>query len=295
MSLEEIKVKKLIVGTLITILVFVLVAIKVYPVAKSKWWNEEEILESKNQELSKKEKETEIHKFNVSHRSPYVDETFPFRTLEEEEYAKKNPEKFNIVHNIYYSWDKVDTANGEFTYKLSKLDNLHQIKFYVDFIRFTSYTEEKTQDKTGMVREIILENSKKLVRQKPEEGIYNVLKKNNSFAITVKWLIGSELWMYIYNNYDDWQFEEGEHLGVPVYIIEGSLSKKTSESLEGPFTLIVTKDTGVILEANFYGKEDAGLSIKVNKIQLNEGNPEDAFNLNLTNNKEVTTDEYFVK
>lgn len=208
---------------------------------------------------------------------------------------QKNPEKFNIVHNIYYSWDKVDTANGEFTYKLSKLDNLHQIKFYVDFIRFTSYTEEKTQDKTGMVREIILENSKKLVRQKPEEGIYNVLKKNNSFAITVKWLIGSELWMYIYNNYDDWQFEEGEHLGVPVYIIEGSLSKKTSESLEGPFTLIVTKDTGVILEANFYGKEDAGLSIKVNKIQLNEGNPEDAFNLNLTNNKEVTTDEYFVK
>ncbi|EOR25927.1 hypothetical protein A499_03418 [Niallia nealsonii AAU1] len=49
-----------------------LITIKVYPIAKSNWSNEEK-LEVKEQDLSIKEKNTGTNRFNVSHRSPYVD------------------------------------------------------------------------------------------------------------------------------------------------------------------------------------------------------------------------------
>jgi len=289
-------VKKWIAGILVTLLILGLITIKVYPVAKSNWWNEEEKLEAKNQDLSTKEKDTGTNRFNVSHRSPYVDETFPFRTLEEEEYAKQNPEKFHIVNSIYYAWDKVDTVNGEYKYKISELDDTHHINFYADYEKFISYTEEETQTETGLFRENRMEDrfgSIKFIRQKPDEKVYNILDNSDSFGMKLIWIIGSELWMDIYNNYDDWEFTEGEKLGLAAYMIEGSISKEHSEMLEGPFTMVVSKETGIILDAKFYGKsKEPMVNIEVEKIHLNEGNPEDVFHVDLTNNKEVSAEEY---
>ncbi|MEK4974933.1 hypothetical protein NSQ89_21650 [Niallia sp. FSL R7-0648] len=248
--------KKWIAGILLTLLMLGLITIKVYPIAKSNWWNEKEKLEVKEQDLSIKEKNTGTNRFNVSHRSPYVDETFPFRTLEEEEYAKQNPEKFQVVNSIYYAWDKVDTVNGEYKYKISELDDTHHIKFYADYEKFISYTEEETQTETGLFRENRLEDrfgSTKLIRQKLDEKVYNILNNSDSF---------------------------GMKLGLATYLIEGSISKEHSEMLEGPFTMIVSKETGIILDAKLYGKsKEPMVYIEVEKIHLNEGNPEDIFQL----------------
>jgi len=119
------------------------------------------------------------------------------------------------------------------------------------------------------------------------------LNNSDSFGMKLIWIIGSEIWMNIYNNYDDWEFTEGEKLGLAAYMIEGSISKEHSEMLEGPFTMVVSKETGIILDAKFYGKsKEPMVNIEVEKIHLNEGNPEDVFHVDLTNNKEVSAEEY---
>lgn len=288
--------KKFLPVIIITVMALVLIGIKLYPSLKNKW-DEEKLVQDDKETASITNKETSI-KGNDLHRNPYKEETFPFVLKEQEELAKKYPDHFQIVEKIYYSWDNVESIYGKFRFKMSEVDNIQIVEFYADYNRNWSYTHTKeSQNGKVVADEIRLYKEGVSTAQKPKEKVYTVWEdkeEGDSVQDAIKRILDSEDWMFIYDNYSNWKIKEGEKFNLPAYFVEGNIPKSTSELFNGPFSMVIAKDTGVILDTKIYGKgKEAERNTTVEEIHINEGVPEGAFNIDLNGYQEVSVEDYF--
>ncbi|HEO8422010.1 hypothetical protein [Niallia sp. FSL W8-0635] len=275
--------KKWISIMVITLLAFILVGIRIYPDLEMKL------------ETGLKQETTHV---NENHNKNTIKEgkerSFPFRTKEEEELAGHSPDKFKIVEKMYFSLSTIHHAYGAFQFRNSELDNMSYVEFYVDYDQKRSRESYKEIGKEAIKAEEILLKDSMLLRQKPLEKIYNRKPlEDRSTSVYANIVTNSEWYMLIYNNYSDWEFKEGEKFGLPVYLIKGNIKEDISESLMGPFTMIVSKETGALLDLKCYQQEDEPtLTVTVEDIKINEGLPEDVFHLDVSDGRELPNLEY---
>ncbi|MDC3414320.1 hypothetical protein NC797_14910 [Aquibacillus sp. 3ASR75-11] len=296
--------KKLLPIFLVTLLALLLVGIKFYPELKDMMVNEDDYEAQGNKELikdadssSETNEKPEID--SAKHKDKTKPEKFPFREKAEEELAKKYPDKFNIAKKMYYAWDYIDNAQGEYEYGSPNIGDIQQVQFYVDFVKKKNRAKyERLQD--GKVTETInlLLKDSNAIRQKPKTNIFTkepVTTDNQQRYIGLfnSVITNSEWYTLVYNNYSDWNYKVDEKYGMPVYQIEGELSEKKSEDLAGPFTMVVSKDTGALLALKCYGQDnEVILYLKAKEIKINQGVSDDVFQLDVSGDKEVSNKEF---
>ncbi len=106
-------------------------------------------------------------------------------------------------------------------------------------------------------------------------------------------ITNSECYILIEGNYEDWTYSEVEFLGMPAFLIKGTISEDKSEALAGPFTMTVSKETGALLDLKCYEEnEKVGFSITVQDLSINKDIPDDVFVLDVNGNKEVDNTEF---
>jgi outer membrane lipoprotein-sorting protein len=275
--------KNLLIIFFITILALILLGIKVYPNVISQLEKES----NSNSLIEDNRKEKDLQKVTKA-------DSFPFRTEEEEELASHNPNKFQIVKRMYNSLDTIHNAYGSFQYRSSEMDNMSHVKFYVDYDQKLGRESFKEMKGKVIKSEEVLIKDSILLRQKPTEKIYNRKPlENRRTSIYSTIVTNSEWYILIYNNYQDWEFKEGEKFGLPVYLIEGNIREATSEELAGPFTMVVSKETGALLDLKCYQKGDKStLTVTVEEIKINEGVSEEVFYLDINSDRELPNLEY---
>lgn len=292
--------------SLVTLLALILIGIKVYqthpeyfPEFKSTaGQNEVDETSGIDWEAQKEFEEEQKDLPSKKHRSGLVEDTFPFTTVEQKKFAEKYPEKFSIVEKMYYAMDYIDNAEGEVETVYPIRGSKTQFSFHVDLVN-QKYLGQVKNYQDGKIVEVKRSLSKNGVeiRSLPEKHIYtnrNDKDGSNSLALilfsdSVTSILG---WDRIYDKYPNWEYTESTKFGMPVYQIEG-----TREGIEGKqrFTMTVAKNTGVLLNFKEYEKDNKdklGYSIIVKNIKINQGISDNVFQLDVSNDKEVSFDAF---
>lgn len=235
------------------------------------------------------------------HRFEYMEGTFPFATVDQKKFAEKYPDKFSIVKKMFYSPDYIDNAEGEFVEGNAEDGLKRKVSFYVDFVNKKN-REEVTQIEEGKVVETqrnLFENGIEILEM-PAKHLFTkkTIKDDrisNSMTLNNHSVTDSGIgWNRIYNNYPDWDYTENTKFGMPVYQIEGM-----RENIKGktPFTMTVAQKTGALLSLKEYDKDDKDKLTfyqTVKSIKINQGVSDDVFQLDVSNDKEVTFKEYLI-
>ncbi|MFC4619985.1 hypothetical protein ACFO4N_14825 [Camelliibacillus cellulosilyticus] len=296
--------KSLLLIIFITLLALVLIGIKIYPKV---YTNTNKQLVNKKEAIPLQNSQNNQNvKGDQSHRDPTKESTFPFESIKREKLAKKYPEKFAIVNKMYYSWDFINSIQGEFERINYKMGETSYGKFYVDLIEKRNRATSKRYENGKLVEtENILFKDGAAIRQMPSKHIYYVETKaentsKNTDAFIYQYLslfnddiTNSEWFALIYNNYANWSYKIGSLNGMEIYEIKGKIPPGISESLSGHFTMGISRQTGVLLDLKCYDqKSKLSLSITTKNIKINNGIPSNVFELNITDNKKVSKREY---
>ncbi|MFC4557448.1 hypothetical protein ACFO3D_04405 [Virgibacillus kekensis] len=214
--------------------------------------------------------------------------------------SKEYPDKFQIVKKMHYSNHYVHTAQGSYEFFPSP-GGKNKIEFYVNFDKHMNRSIHQDFE-NGKLKETLhyLFKDEVMLRKKIEEKIFNhkTFEKSHHqdkdyfiHSSTGKFtgaIFDSEWDFLIYNNYENWSYTEGEKFGMPAYFIEGVVTEDMSEGLAGPFTMVIAKETGALLDLKAYGQSDEPrLSLTIINIQINQGVLEEVFKLDVTGYKEM--------
>ncbi|TGA96898.1 hypothetical protein E4665_13630 [Sporolactobacillus shoreae] len=297
--------KKWIPIVVITLLVLVLAGIKIYstyPEAVTSLFHIDEGANSPSSVSNGTNKGTVTMS---KHRDSSKESTFPFNTESDKQLAKKYPDKFSIVNKMYYSWDYIHNAQGSYRWGHSQED-MSQAKFYVDFdknenrVTNEQYASGKIVETTNLLFDknaAIIERPEQKIYAKdtPERKVWHSDEefKNNYIGSYNQMVTSSEWFTLLSNNYPNWSYEEGTQFGMPVYKIKGTIPSNISEDLLGPFTMVVSKSTGALLDLKCYGQKDRVIFfVTCKSIEINKGLDPKVFHLNLTGSKQVSTKEF---
>ncbi|MCM3734262.1 hypothetical protein M3215_00020 [Bacillus cytotoxicus] len=313
--------KKAMPAVLITVLALLLVVINYYPQIQEMWMNKktEEAVETQTKPEKENGKSTKKHRLD---RNPLEPDKMDAPPEDMKEMAKKYPDKFEIVKKMYYSLDYIDNAQGKFEWGFS--GDTSRIQFSVDFVKNKNKVQkEKIQgDKVIEVENLLVNlNDEVLISQLPKKNVHNIMrKKDQPFPGVIDGNILTGNRMILQTEWDDmlydftrWEYKEETQYGMPVYQIKGEIKKNSdirydengkpnesikgsSDSLAGPFTMVVSKDTGALLDFKCYKSDNAvKFFVTASEIQLNKGiaNEEKVFQLDLSNSKELPWEEYF--
>ena len=295
-------VKKWISFVIVTLLLISLIGIKIYPQIKEKTGANKMITtaDHKKQGLSRSSASP--------HRDPYVEETYPFDRKVDEDFAKEHPAQFRIVKKMYYSLDFIDNAEGKYSWGYGNGENSYY-EFHVDFVQKKNRGTYKVKqgNKVLQTEELLLRNGESTL-QYPNKGVYfqDTIKESSekeSKSFTNKYLVmyngfvtESEWFTLIYNNYNDWTYREDTAFDIPVYKIKGIITKEKSESLQGPFTMTVSKSTGALLDLKVYDTNNqVKFYVTVDEIEINQGIQSDVFKLEVSDSKSIPWKKYFKK
>jgi hypothetical protein len=277
--------KKILPIFFVTLLALILIGIKVYPTLKSKYMAEENVI-SKDAGSPAKE--------NTQHIDQVKESEFPFAMKAEEDFARKYPTQFEIVKKMYFSWDYIRNAQGVFEYGDESKGEVAHITFHLDLAKMSNKADYVKTKNGKVVEEInLLYKDGIAIRQKPNQGLFtkdtDMNKQNHYLSLFNDVVINSEWYTLIYNNYPDWSYKEGNQFGMPVYQIEGVIANSTSESLAGPFTMTVSKETGALLDLKAYGNsKEAILTLNLKEISINKGIEDGIFQLDTSGGQEVS-------
>ena len=291
--------KKILVIFIVSVIAIVLLGIKIYPKSATII---NSIGNSDKSSLANDDHATQQTKGqSTKHRDPTRPETFPFGRKVHEDLAKKYPDKFAIVKKMFYSWDNIHNAQGEYEWG-SKNDGLYKGQFYVDLDKKINRVKLETiqNGKVAELENMLLKNDTALV-QLPDKKVYAKLsslkgaKKNQYLSFGQSVITESEWYALIYDNYPDWTYKVEEKDGAPVYQIEGEIKDRISSDLAGHFTMTVSKDTGALLDLKCFGHGKKVIFFVTGKnIQLNKGisNEEKVFRLDVTGDKKLSFHDF---
>lgn len=294
-------IKKWFPAVVITFLMLCLIGIKVYsthpeifPSFSSKVTGKIDHQKS-NIDIKEKSQNKISH---VKHRDATLEDTFPFELPEFKELAKKYPDKFNIVKKMYYAWDYIHNAKGEYEYSYPMDGEKEHIRFFVDLDKKTSLaTNEIYQGGNAIETENFLFKNGVAIHELPKMHLFARFSKpaseSSSLAMYNGFITESEWYFILNHNYTNWHYKEGTAFGMPVYEIKGNIPSDISNNLAGPFTMTVSKDTGALLGLTiFNNRNKVKFYIKVKHIEINKGIPAKIFELDVSGDKEVTKEEY---
>ncbi|WP_164668169.1 hypothetical protein [Virgibacillus doumboii] len=218
--------------------------------------------------------------------------------------SEKYPDKFQIVKKKRNSRDYVNSALGVYEYFPSP-GSKNRVEFYVDFQRNknrVTYMDITNRKVTETLHYLFEYNV--VLRKKEEDHIFNRKTLKESYHDDMQFFIESHTnkfngqifdseWDFLYQNYENWTYVEGEKFGMPVYEIEGTVTEDISPELVGPFTMTISKETGALLDLKAYGSRDKPfVSLTVKEIKLNQGIPDDVFILDVSGYKELPNKEF---
>lgn len=239
------------------------------------------------------------------HGDPSLPATFPFGRKANEDFAKKYPNKFAIVKKMYYSWDYIHNAQGSFSWGQPLQGGISKGHFYVDFDRKMNLANNKVIQNGKVVEsENELYKNKLETLQFPSKKIYTILSStiqsshfgmHQALSFENSFITESEWFALIYNDYPDWSYKIGTKEGMPVYLITGVIKSTTSPDLAGPFTMVVSKDTGALLDLKFYGKKNKLIFFVSSKnLKINKGisNEQQVFKLNVSGDKKLAFPDF---
>jgi len=285
---------------LLTVLALVLIGIKTYPYLKNHFFTEET-----NQAQGKKSEEGSLTFDETKHRG-FKEATFPFQNKEKKKLAEAYPDQFGIVQKMYYSWDFIDNAQGKYEIKYPDENKSRLYTFSVDLKNKKNRATYELMENGQVIETIhVLLKDGIATRQMPQKHIFTKEPIENNPRADADTLYGryiglfnsditnSEWYILIEGNYEDWTYSEVEFLGMPAFLIKGTISKDKSETLAGPFTMTVSKETGALLDLKCYEEnEKVGFSITVQNLSINKDIPDDIFVLDVNGNKEVDNTEF---
>lgn len=232
-----------------------------------------------------------------------------------EEEVQKNlefPEKDKLVLKILDSTEYFTTVEGEFEEFDRKLNTINTTEFTVDVENRRSigtYTSNGTKKQTIIIfedqnKEYQLDEVNRTYREfeltgdlKQAENIDTLtaaerlvsgnartIVQYDGFAFRI---INSELVLYL-QRFEDWEFEEITYLDLPCYKLTGVIDETVSSSLNGPFEMIVHKETGLVLGyRSFDENNEVRKSLTLKWIKIDEGLDEDTFKKDLSAYKKL--------
>ena len=122
------------------------------------------------QRFSHKEKGIAINKpdkvvqqnggYKTKHRDPYREPTFPFGRKVNEDFAKKYPDQFSIVNKMYYSWDYIHNAQGNYAWGHPLQGDPIKGHFYVDLDKNMNLVNLKISQNDKVQNEKVLYKNK---------------------------------------------------------------------------------------------------------------------------------------
>ncbi|WP_349410076.1 hypothetical protein [Pseudalkalibacillus sp. SCS-8] len=234
----------------------------------------------------------------AEHRDPLKNEDDLFSAPDSEKLAQENPDQFEIVKKMFFSWDHIDNAQGSYSYSSHPDGTVTNVNFQVDFERNKNLTSiEITKDEKVLEKQISLLKDDQVVLQLPEKKLVTTKSAEDNLATQHQYLnmgghvISSEWFVLLLDNYDHWSYQENTKFGMPVYEIEGDVPEYNGSF--GPFKMTVSKETGALLDAEFY-KENGEVAyfMKADEVRLNEGVDPSLFHINVEDSEEVTFETF---
>ena len=295
--------KKIISITVVTVLAILLLLMKIKPdFIESIIHPEKNTAFTTNSQTITKSKE---HKNRFKN---HKEKTFPFQSKEEKEMAKKYPEQFEIINKMFYSWDYIHTAEGSYEWGIPGKE-IYRGTFHVDLdqkknllfeeIEKNGKTVEQTQFlyKDGVAIQYLPSkniHTKEFLKKKAADKEDQAYQEDEWVGLGNNWVLQSEQYQYLFH-YPDWSYKIEHQYGMPVYHIKGTIAKSISETLEGPFTMTISKETGALLDFRCFGQDKKLIFYLTTKdIKLNQSfeKGKETFRLNITGSKELSWEKY---
>ncbi|MFE7152233.1 hypothetical protein, partial [Heyndrickxia sporothermodurans] len=190
----------------------------------------------------------------------------------------ESPDKEKIVLKMLDSIDYFKDLQGEVEEYDKKYDQKTTYKFAVDVVNkrgiattFTNNTPEDTivilrkEDKKIMYDEKkhtyktykLLEDTKneEISKQSATERLISDNRMDDDFGRVARNVVHSELSLLL-KDFDSWNYSEATFSGIPSYKLTGVIDEKVSNSLAGKFEMIVTKNSGLVLDFKSYDENN---------------------------------------
>ncbi|MBP2022676.1 hypothetical protein J2Z44_002499 [Clostridium punense] len=209
------------------------------------------------------------------------------------------PEKEEIQFKMFNAMDNFKTCKGEFIEERAMGNYSMKVSFVVDKENKSSMSinDEKGKENITIIlhkdKRKVFDDNDKIYREfeertfkgrptilKPIQLFLNPSKKreDRDYLGISDYIISSPIVTYMFF-YEDWNYTESTFLGRDVYKLEGVIDKSLTQHYQGKFSLIMDKETGIILQ--FLSFDDNGgmkSKIECTKLELNTPIDESVYN-----------------
>lgn len=212
----------------------------------------------------------------------------------------KYPDKEELHFKLYNAVDNFKTAKGEFIEEWPNLTDSMKGSFIVDVENKTSVTVHETEGKKPITaiyyndKRKTYDDNNKIYREFDEvqhKGKNMIVRPIRIFlhpALTRSDTAYLGVSNFIISNgaiptylaaYEDWEYTESTFLGRAAYKLEGVIDRSMTERCYGKFSLIMDKETGIILQ--FLSFDDNGNikhKLECTNLQLNMSIDDSVYN-----------------
>lgn len=212
----------------------------------------------------------------------------------------KYPDKEELHFKLYNAVDNFKTAKGEFIQEWPNLTAPMKGSFIVDVENKTSVSVDETEGKKPITaiyhkdKRKTYDDNNKIYREFDEvqhKGKNMIVRPIRIFlqpALTRSDTAYLGVSNFIISNgaiptylaaYEDWDYTESTFLGRAVYKLEGVIDRSMTERCYGKFSLIMDKETGIMLQfLSFDDKGNIKHKVECTKLELNTPIDEGVYN-----------------
>lgn len=212
----------------------------------------------------------------------------------------KYPDKEELHFKLYNAVDNFKTAKGEFIDEWPNLTASMKGSFIVDVENKASVSVDETEGKKPITeiyhndKRKTYDDNNKIYREFDEvqhKGKNMIVRPIRIFlqpALTrsdtgylgvSKFIISNEAIPTYLAAYEDWDYTESTFLGRAVYKLEGVIDRSMTERSYGKFSLIMDKETGIMLKfLSFDDKGNIKHKVECTKLELNTPIDEGVYN-----------------
>lgn len=210
------------------------------------------------------------------------------------------PDKEDIHFKMFNAVDNFNTVTGTFFEESTMDNNRMESTFAVDTKNKTSVTTDKTEGREPITliyyddKRMVYDDNDKSYREFEEKQSMDKpilarpirlflnpeLKREDVGYLGVShFIISSESIPNMLFIYEDWDYTDSEFLGRDVYKLEGKIDAALSSMCEGKFSLLMDKETGIVLQFLCFDENgEVKYKIECTELQVNTDIDESIYN-----------------
>lgn len=210
------------------------------------------------------------------------------------------PDKEDIHFKMFNAVDNFNTVTGTFFEESTMDNNRMESTFAVDTKNKTSVTTDKTEGREPITliyyddKRMVYDDNDKSYREFEEKQSMDKpilarpirlflnpeLKREDVGYLGVShFIISSESIPNMLFIYEDWDYTDSEFLGRDVYKLEGKIDVALSSMCEGKFSLLMDKETGIVLQFLCFDENgEVKYKIECTELQVNTDIDESIYN-----------------